>query len=107
MAPARAMHFHACAVTAGCMVVCVALCVSPCVLHSLGGPGLLSVDFMIVDQFVLPAEGEPSASRCWHHMPELRGRGGVNVQATEGVVYLPLVYQANTYHLHMVGNGTK
>ncbi len=60
------------------------------------------MDFVVVDGHVVPPEGEPSTSKCTAQLPQLVGRGGLNAQFTEGVVYLPVVYQANTYHLHMV-----
>jgi hypothetical protein len=60
---------------------------------------------MVVDPAVMPVEGDPSVSQCWRGVWELGGPGGVNALATEGLVYLPVVYQANTYHLHMVSEG--
>ena len=64
------------------------------------------MDFMIADPYVVAVEGDantlpPRLQGCSSDVPELRGRDGVNSQYVEGIVLLPSLYQANTYHLHM------
>jgi predicted O-linked N-acetylglucosamine transferase (SPINDLY family) len=61
-----------------------------------------SEDFVIVDGTVVPPEGEG------HHIqlvPQSLNfpRAGVRALFTEGLVYLPTTYQANTYYSHHGG----
>jgi hypothetical protein len=70
---------------------------------------LHSTDFVIVDRRVVPAEGEIADSvgitrGCADTVPSLRGRRGVGAMFTEALVYLPTVYQANTYPLAFLGD---
>ncbi len=70
---------------------------------------LHSTDFVIVDRRVVPAEGEIAdgvgiTRGCADTVPSLRGRRGVGAMFTEALVYLPTVYQANTYPLAFLGD---
>jgi hypothetical protein len=77
-----------------------AFVVTPCV-----SSGMPSVDFIIADAHVVAVEGHarslPKALQgCELSVPELDGFDGINGVYTEGIVLLPMLYQANTYHLY-------
>ena len=74
---------------------------APIIVNYLGYPGttgMYSHDFAVVDRFVAPPEGEGATGGA--AVPSIAHRAGVGRQWTEGLVYLPVTYQANTFLPH-------
>src|SRR5205823_2223659 len=67
-------------------------------------PGLNSVDFVIVDTTTVPPEGDGASNinagpgSCMPaELQSMVAADGVRAAFTEGLVYLPVTYQLNTY----------
>ena len=66
--------------------------------------GLPSIDYTIVDAYIVPVEGDGAPAMSFRHdhhcaagAAMMRGRRSVHAAFTEGLVYLPSTYQINTF----------